>query len=93
MAPEFNTIALVLIVALLLLWNLDFLATLLNLGSLRPELPGDFGDVFDQDKYARSQEYIRANSRFSIITSAASLTILLVFWFLGGFGWLDSWTR
>ena len=29
--PEFNTIAIILLVALLLLWNLDFLATLLNL--------------------------------------------------------------
>ncbi|MFP6859011.1 MAG: M48 family metallopeptidase [Roseibacillus sp.] len=93
MTPEFNTIALVLIAALLLLWNLDFMATLLNLGSLKPEVPSEFSDVFDEDKYARSQEYTRSNSRYSIITSAASLTILLVFWFMGGFAWLDSWTR
>jgi STE24 endopeptidase len=91
--PEFNTIAIVLLVALLLLWNLDFLATLLNLGSLKPELPEEFTDVYDAEKYAKSQEYTRAHSRFGIISSIASLTILLVFWFLGGFSWLDSWTR
>ena len=91
--PEFNTIAIVLLLALLLLWNLDFFATLLNLGSLKPELPEEFADVFDAEKYAKSQEYTRANSRFSIISSIASLTILLVFWFMAGFGWLDSWTR
>ncbi|MBT44489.1 MAG: peptidase M48, partial [Deltaproteobacteria bacterium] len=46
MSPEFNTIAIVLLVALILLWNLDFLATLLNLGSLKPELPEEFTDVY-----------------------------------------------
>ena len=90
---EFNTIALVLLVALLLLWNLDFFATLLNLASLKPDLPDEFADTYDAEKYAKSQEYTRAHSRFAIISSAASLTILLSFWFFGGFSWLDSWTR
>ncbi|MCS5538990.1 MAG: M48 family metallopeptidase [Roseibacillus sp.] len=93
MSPEFNTIAIVLLGALLLLWNLDFLATLLNLGSLKPELPEEFTDVYDAEKYAKSQEYTRAHSRFGVISSIASLTILLVFWFFAGFSWLDSWTR
>lgn len=93
MTPEFNTIALLLVLALLLLWNLDFVATLLNLGSLKAELPGEFKDVYNAEKYARSQEYTRANSRFTLISSIVSLTVLLVFWFLGGFAWLDSWTR
>ena len=91
--PEFNTIATILLVALLLLWNIDFLATLLNLGSLKPELPPEFSDVYNPEKYAKSQEYTRANSRFGVISSIASLTILLVFWFLDGFEWLDSWTH
>ena len=91
--PEFNTIAIILLIALLLLWNLDFLATLLNLGSLKPEVPTELSDVYNAEKYAKSQEYTRANSRFGVISSVASLTVLLVFWFLGGFSWLDSWTR
>ncbi len=93
MTPEFNTVAIVLLVALFLLWNLDFIATLLNLGSLKPELPEEFRSVYDEEKYAQSQDYTRAKSRFGIITSIASLTVLLVFWFVGGFSWLDSWTR
>jgi STE24 endopeptidase len=93
MSPEFNTLAIVLLVALLLLWKLDLVATLLNLGALRPELPGEFTDVYDAEKYAKSQEYTQAHSRFGIISSITSLTILLVFWFVGGFSWLDTWTR
>ncbi len=91
--PDFNTIAIVLLIALLLLWNLDFLATLLNLGSLKPELPQELADVYNPEKYAQSQEYTRANSRFGVISSIASLTILLSFWFFGGFAWLDQSSR
>ena len=90
---EFNTVAILLLIALLVLWNLDFAATLLNLGSLRPELPEEFSDVYNPEKYSESQEYTRATSRFGIISSIASLTILLAFWFFEGFAWWDSWTR
>ena len=79
--PEFNTVAILLLFALLLLWNLDFVATLLNLGSLRPELPEEFTEVYNPEKYSESQEYTRATSKFGIIASIASLTILLGFWF------------
>jgi STE24 endopeptidase len=93
MDPVFNTVAIVLLVALLLLWNLDFIATLLNLKSLRPEVPSEFQGIYDDEKYAKSQDYTRANARFEIITSVIFLTTLLVFWFLGGFGALDDLAR
>ncbi|MDG2487226.1 MAG: M48 family metallopeptidase [Roseibacillus sp.] len=91
--PEFNTVAILLIIALLLLWNLDFIATLLTLGSLKPELPEEFIDIYNPEKYSESQEYTRATSRFGILSSIASLTILLSFWLFGGFAWWDSLTR
>lgn len=90
MTPELNTLAIVLIAIFLLLWNLDFIATLLNLKSLRPELPADFKDTLDADKYAKSQEYTRASSRYHLLTATYSLTVLLVFWWMGGFGWIDN---
>lgn len=90
---EWNAVGIAIIVALILLWNLDFIATLLNLGALSPDLPEEFRDVFDPERYAKSQEYVRASSRFDVIESAYSLTVLLVFWMAGGFGWLDALTR
>ncbi len=90
---EFNALGIIILVALLALWNLDFIATLLNLGSLRSEPPAELADVFDPGKYAESQEYTRANARFGIIESVVSLFVLLAFWAAGGFGWLDDLTR
>jgi len=93
MPPELNALAIALLVALLMVWNLDLIATLLNLRSLRPRPPAEFRDILDDEKYARSQEYTRANSRLSVLADTVSLTVLLVFWFAGGFGWLDGLTR
>jgi STE24 endopeptidase len=79
--------------ALFSLWMLDFAASLLNLKALDPKLPEEFKGVYDEDKYAKSQEYTRVSERYGIITSIYSLTLLLVFWFMGGFGWLDETLR
>jgi STE24 endopeptidase len=93
MDPEFNTIAIILLVALLLLWNLDFIATILNLKQLGPEVPEEFKGIYDDEKYAKSQAYTRASARFEIISSVVFLTALLVFWFIGGFGFIDDAAR
>ncbi len=90
---EWNALALLILVALFALWKLDFIATLLNLKALSPDLPKEFADVFDADRYARSQAYTRESARFEIIHSTFSLVTLLVFWTLGGFGWLDGFSR
>ena len=88
-----NSTALFIVIALLALWNLDFISSILNLKALDPKLPEEFHGVYDEDKYAKSQDYTRVSERFGIITATYSLTLLLVFWFVGGFGWLDGWLR
>jgi STE24 endopeptidase len=90
---ELNAIAILILIALFALWKLDFIATLLNLRALSPDLPGEFADVFDAERYAKSQAYTRESARFEIIHSIFSLGLLLGFWFLGGFGWLDHFAR
>lgn len=90
---EPNALGLIILIALFALWNLDFVATILNLRSLSPEPPEELADVFDAEKYAKSQDYTRTNARFGIIESVVSLFTLLAFWFAGGFGWIDDLTR
>lgn len=88
-----NATALFILLALFTLWMLDFVSTLLNLKALDPQLPVEFQGVYDEEKYARSQEYTRESARFGIITSIYSLSLLMAFWFGGGFGWLDETLR
>jgi STE24 endopeptidase len=90
---EWNAVGITILIALVMLWNIDFVATLLNLKALSPEVPEEFADVFDAERYAKSQQYTRDSARFGIIESVASLFILLAFWSGGGFGWLDQLTR
>jgi len=88
-----NTTAGFILLALTSLWFLDFVASILNIKALDPKLPEEFKGVYDEEKYAKSQQYTRVSERYGIITSIYSLTLLLVFWFLGGFGWLDTLLR
>ena len=75
------------------LFLLDTAAKIFNIKALRPELPKDFDDVYEQAEYRRSQEYTRETTRFEIIESTFSLIVFLAFWLLGGFAWLDDLVR
>jgi len=88
-----NVYQVVILTALLLQHALHLAADLLNLRSLQPELPGEFRDVYDAERYQRSQAYTRTKTRFGMIPDAFHLVVLLVFWFAGGFAWLDEWAR
>jgi STE24 endopeptidase len=72
---------------------INSLAEYLNIRYLNPNLPHEFSDVYDTDKYAKSQEYLKVNTRFGFITESFDLVILLAFWFGGGFGVLDTFVR
>ena len=72
---------------------LDFASRMLNLGALKPELPGEFSDVFDAQEYSKSQDYTRTGTRFGLLEDTVSLVVFLAFWWLGGFGWVDEFVR
>ncbi|MDA8140514.1 MAG: M48 family metallopeptidase [Desulfobacteraceae bacterium] len=88
-----NLIALIILLALLLDTALNLTADILNLGQLSAELPPKLTGWYDADQYRRSQNYLRINTRFGWITRLVDLTVLLIFWFGGGFTWLDGWVR
>jgi len=88
-----NPYALLILAAILLQNGLALAADLLNLRALSPTPPPGFEDVYDAERYARSQEYTRARTRFSFVPQAFDLVLLLAFWFLGGFAWLDGAAR
>jgi STE24 endopeptidase len=79
--------------ALIGYYLLDSLAKLLNLKSLETQVPSEFSDVYDENRYRRSQEYTRTNTWFELVVSTTTLAALLVFWFFGGFEVLDQLIR
>jgi STE24 endopeptidase len=88
-----NTLALIILLSLFVLWNLELIATLLNLKSFPSTPPPELEGLMDQEKLDKARSYLTINSRFDIIRSSVSLAILLVFWFAGGFPYLDELAR
>jgi STE24 endopeptidase len=88
-----NVYAALILGALLLEHGLGLVSDLLNLRSQRGALPDAFADTFDADEYATAQDYTAAQTRFGILTSTVQLSVLLAFWFAGGFEWLDTIVR
>jgi STE24 endopeptidase len=72
---------------------LDVFSNFLNLKALKPELPAEFDDVYDAEKYAKSQAYTRETTKFGMLEATFSLIVFLLFWWLGGFQWLEGLAR
>lgn len=62
----------------------------LNLSALQPEIPGEFKGVYDPEKYAKSQAYLRENTRVDLFTRLLKTSVLIGFILLGGFRWLHA---
>jgi STE24 endopeptidase len=88
-----NTIALIILFAVLFEFVLNGLADYLNLTRLQADLPRDFEGVYDPERYRKSQEYLKVNTRFGWVTASFDLIVLLAFWFGKGFPLLDQWVR
>jgi STE24 endopeptidase len=88
-----NIFGIIILATLAVDFILNLVADLYNIKSLDTGLPDEFEEVYDEDTYQKSQEYTKVNTRFGILTSTFNLAILLVFWFAGGFNWLDEMVR
>lgn len=88
-----NVFSVIILVALILGFALELLANLLNLKALKFELPPALEGIYKAEDYRKSQEYIRATTRFGLVGSTFTLFLLLAFWFFGGFNYLDQVIR
>ena len=84
-----NVFSIVILAALILEFTLDLVANLLNLKALKLELPPNLEGIYNAEDYRKSQEYIRATTRFGLLSSTFTLFLLLAFWFSGGFNYFD----
>jgi len=72
---------------------LDLLLALAGLRSLSPRVPDEFTDILDEDAYRRTQEYIRATTRLSLLQATIILPVTLTFILAGGFNTVDLLVR
>ena len=85
-----------LIIVLVLLigdYLLSFFIEKANLSALRLEVPQEFKDVYDAEKYKKSQEYLKENTSFSLVTGGVFLLVTVAFILLGGFNLVDRFAR
>lgn len=88
-----NIFTLIIIAALALEFLLSTVADALNLRALKHEIPAVLAGVYKPDKYRKSQEYTRSRTHFGFVTSSFSLLVIFLFWFTGGFNFLDQIVR
>ncbi|WDP93010.1 MAG: M48 family metallopeptidase [Desulfobacter sp.] len=88
-----QTITAIILATLIGAYLMNLAADYLNIGNLTASLPQSFEDVFDKDRYKKSQAYLKAGTRLGLVSASADLLLLLAFWFLGGFGFLDDFIR
>lgn len=88
-----NIYAIIILTTLILSFLLENIADMLNLKNLDTKLPDEFKGVYDLSSYKKSQNYTKIRTKFGFITSTFDLIILLIFWFAGGFNYLDLLCR
>lgn len=65
----------------------------INSRKFNDELPDEIKDVYDHERYKKSQEYKKENYKFSIITSTFGFLIILGMFLFRGFAWADHIAR
>jgi STE24 endopeptidase len=88
-----NLYAVIILATLLATTLINAVSEWLNLRALSPLLPEEFTGVYDAGEYSRSQEYTRVRTRFGFVSTAFDLSLVLLFWFTGGFDVLDKFVR
>jgi len=88
-----NIYAIIILTTIFVEFILGLTADFLNLNHLSGDLPKEFAGLTDAATYEKSQAYTRRNTRFGFLTTGFDLILTLIFWFAGGFNWLDLLIR
>jgi STE24 endopeptidase len=72
---------------------LEVLVEILNLKNLKTDLPEEFAGYYDAENYQKSQQYLKENTWFGIITETVFTPLTIAFILLGGFNYVDSLAR
>lgn len=88
-----DTLFYILISILIISFIVDKVLDALNAKHYKDPIPPELSDVYEEEDYLKSQNYKKANDRFSSIASSISLVVTLFFFYLDGFAFVDEWAR
>ena len=86
---DMNIYLIAILTILVVHYALSIFVEVLNVRHCSLELPEEFENWYDSEKYRKSQEYLRENTRFGIISSSIMTPLLILFILLGGFNMAD----
>lgn len=88
-----NTYLLIILALLIFSYLLETLVDRLNLSAIQTDIPDEFQGVYEEEKYRKSQQYLRESTRFELLKSTLMLPVSIAFIVLGGFAWVDQLAR
>ena len=88
-----NLFLIIILVILVGDYLLGVVVEVLNVKHLKTDLPAAFSGYYDEEKYRKSQEYLKENTRFGLITDSITTPAVIIFILLGGFNWVDQFAR
>jgi len=88
-----NIYFVIILVILIGSYLLNLVVETLNVRHVKTDLPEEFEGYYDKAKYTESQEYLRVNTRFGIISDSILTPITIVFIVVGGFNYVDQFVR
>ncbi len=88
-----TTILLIILVIIIFNYLLERVLDYLNSTLWSNELPSELSDIYDAEKYRKSQDYERVNQRFSTLTGTLSFVAMILMLVFGGFAFVDQFVR
>ena len=83
----------ILIAIIILNFLKDSILDYLNSKYFDKKIPEIISDIYDKEKYLKSQDYKKSNYKFNRISSIYSLLILLLLFYFDGFLFIDNYSR
>jgi STE24 endopeptidase len=91
MKPE--TILMIILIISVITYVFDQVLDYINLKAQRKDIPPEIASFYNKEKYQKSLDYQREQTRFSFLTAAFSFLLSLGMLIFGGFGWVDNLLR
>jgi len=86
-------IFIIILVIVILDFFLERILDFLNRTYWSDDLPAELAGIYDDEKYRKSQLYLRTNHKFSQVTESFNFILVLGMLLFGGFAFLDQYIR